>query len=339
MADTLASDLFIPEVAQSYARQAFSESLGMMRFVGGPGSPIEMIGDPVFAQEGQYLERPVFKRIASLGTRRDLTSVSTATDLELTGGNEKAVKVHKKLGPVSYSLDAERVSRAAPGNISMEVGKQFGEFAGQLVRDTLLNAVRGAIAAMTSTLHTVDVWNASARTNLSTALLNRLRYTMSDKSKAGWVTIMRPEAGRDLIDELIGRGTNLGDAAVLDGILQRQLGMSIEEVAAAALTTADAGFDKAHTLLLGPGAVQIGFSLPLTIYPEFQDISKEQVLMRARADFDYWVGIRGMAYNSGAGGANPTDATLLSSANWSVVYSDAREVNLAEGVHNAAGLS
>jgi len=342
MAETLASDLFIPEVAAQYARQAFVENMDVMSLIGGPGSgaPIELVNDPVFSSEGQYLSMPVFKRISSLGTRRDLTSVSAVTDLELTSGDEKAVKVHKKLGSVVHSLDAGRLSRASSEQISAEIGMQFGESAFLMLRETILNAARGAIAAMTTTAHTHDVWSATVRTNLSRTLINALKAKFGDSREKVKAVICRSESMQDLVDEYLGAGvTGIADEATRAGIILSSLGVSLTMCDSAALTTADGGFNKAHALILGPGAIKVGYSLPLTVYPPFLDTSKEQVLLRARGDVDYWVGIKGMGYNSGAGGANPTDAALLSAANWSVVYSDHREVLLGELVHNASAFA
>ena len=334
MADTLPADMFIPEVAREYARQEFVENLSMMELMGpGADSPIQLVNDPAFGSKGEYIQRPVFKRIASLGTRRDLTSTSAVTDLELTVGNEKAVKVHKKLGGVSFSLDAVRLSGAV--GLSMEIGKQFGENAATLVRDTLLSTIRGAIAAMTTTAHTHDVWNASARTNISPELIQDWLDKFDDRQEKVSALIIHNKMMGDLIKNYLGRGVQ----GVVDQQLQRKiitetLGRRVHHLTSSILTTADAGNDKYRAVALGPGAVELGFSLPLEIYPPFLDTSKEQVMVRARADIDYWVGVKGMGYNSGAGGANPTDATLLSSANWSVVCSDAREVLLGELVAN-----
>jgi len=340
MADTIPSDLFIPEVAAEYARQAFVDNIDILGVIGSsPDSPIQLLNDPVFGSEGQYYEMPVFKRISSLVTRRDITSTSTITPLELTGGNEKAVKVHKKIGTVSYSLDAARVSRARPGAISQEIGMQAGEQLATAMRETIINTIRGALAAMTTTEHTTDVWDATARTNLTPQQINALLNNFGDNrdmARRG-VLLGRSEARQDLINFYLGLGVQgVADVAVRGGDIP-PLGMPFFMADSAALTTADAGNDKYHTLLIAPGGVRVWFTLPLTVYPEFQDTSAEQVLMRWRADADYAVGVCGMGYNSGAGGANPTDATLLSSANWSVVYSDDKEVKLAELVHNYSG--
>ena len=333
MAVTTASDLFIPEVSAEYGRQAFVDNLSLMALMGGAGAPIELANDPVLATSGEYGQRPVFKRISSLVTRRDLSSVAAVTDLELVGGNEQVVKVHKKVGGVAYTLDAGRVSKASAEQISAEIGRQAGEAVSLAVRETLLNAIRGGIAAMSATAHTRTVWNASSRTNLSPEEIESLMDLLGDRREMMSALITRSQPLGDLIRNYQGRGVSgIADVQLARRSIQDTTGRAIYMADSAALTTSDAGFDKYHTLALGPGAVQLGFSLPLTIYPPFLDTSLEQVLVRWRADVDYWIGIRGLAYQ--VGGANPTDAALLSSANWGVVYTDHREVLLAELVHN-----
>ena len=338
MAVTTASDLFTPEVSLEYGRQAFVDSLALMALMGGPGSPIEVANDPVFAQEGQYLSRPIYKRISSLVTKRDLTSVSTVTDLELTGGDEKAVKMHKKIGGVARTLDASRVSRSHDEQLSAEIGRQAGEQAAVAVRDSILNAMIGAIAAIASTLHTRTSWAAAARTNLSPEELQSFNNLFGDRQGLISDYITRSEPMGDMITNYLGRGvTGVADVQLRQRILKDTLGRNILAMDAAALTTADAGFDKYHTLAIGPGAIQMGYSLPLTVYPPFLDTSTEQVLVRWRADFDFWIGIRGMAYQSGVGGANPTDSVLATSSSWGVIYSDVREVLLGQDTHNYSG--
>lgn len=339
MAETLPADLYIPTLAMDYARQAFVTKLHLLeRFMGtAPGSPIRMMNDPTFQTQGQYLDRPVFKRIASLGSRRDLTSVSAVTDLELTSGNEKMVKVHKKLGGVKYSLDVGRVTKASAEEVSAEVGRQCGEAAAEMVQATLIAATIGALDAMTDTAHTHAPWNASARTNLRPEVLNAGLAKMGDSRSdiVGFLT--RSEPLQDLVDHYLGMGVSgVADAAVRGEVLP-PLGKALIAVDDSNLTAADAGHDKYHTLGYGADAVQIQFTLPLTMYPPFLDTSTEQVCYRIRGDFDYALGVRGMGYNSGAGGANPTDATLLSSANWSGVYSSHKEVQLIKITHNYSG--
>jgi hypothetical protein len=109
----------------------------------------------------------------------------------------------------------------------------------------------------------------------------------------------------------------------------------------ALLTTADAGFDKLTTLLIGAGAIQVWFNLPMTVYPMFQVLDQEQVLNRWRADFDFSIGAHGVAYDYVVGGANPSDSALATTTNWeagSPIYSNRKEVRILSAVHNGSSV-
>ena len=57
---------------------------------------------------GDYDYRSFIKKIASLVTRRDTTSVSAATDLAVAMDEVISVKLNRKIGPVAQTLDAWR---------------------------------------------------------------------------------------------------------------------------------------------------------------------------------------------------------------------------------------
>ncbi len=120
-------------------------------------------------------------------------------------------------------------------------------------------------------------------------------------------------------------------------MLTNTLGMDFAMTDDSTLTVADAGFDKYITLLVGPGALQLWFTLPMTIYPMFQTTLPEQVLNRWRADSDFAVGTHGATYDSANGGANPTDAALATSTNWDSTVSSHKEVKIIKIVHNYSG--
>lgn len=346
MAVTNPSDLFIPEVSADYSSQAFVQSLELMNNLIGPvgsGSPIEIMNDPIFGVEGQYFQRPIFKRVGStLVARRDVTSNSNTTPVNITGDNEIGVKVHRRIGPLNYTLDALNISRATPENFSAEVGKQIGEELALNMQHTIIATALGILAGVGSTVNTYSPWNATSRTNLSPAVLNATLNLMGDqrnKFKSGAHIVTRSECVLDLTNDGIGRSyQGVGDRALQGAMNVNTLGMGDPlMVDDALLTTADAGFDKYTTILFGAGAMQIWFTKPLTMYPVFQNTLPEQVEMRIRGDADFALGTHGAKYDSTNGGANPTDATIATSTNWDSTYTSAKEVRLLSAVHNYSG--
>lgn len=346
MAVTNPSDLFIPEVCLDYSRQAFTQSLQLYNGLMGPagrGAPIEIVDEPMFDVQGQYIQRPVFKRIGSgLVARRDVTSNSTVTPVNLTGDNDIGVKINRRIGPVDVTKDAARLSKATPEEISAEIGKQAGEELALNVQTSVINALVGIVGGVTASANTYTAWSATSRTNLSPSVLNATLNLMGDYRETfrkGAKILTRSECVLDLANDGIGRSyTNVGDRA-LQGVLGvNTLGMGEPVVVdAAPLTVPDAGFDKYYTLLLGAGAMQIYFPLPLTIYPLFQILDQEQVLDRWRADFDFALSTNGAKWDVSNGGANPTDASLATTTNWDATFTRHQEVKILQAIHNYSG--
>lgn len=344
MSVTNPSDLFIPEVCNEYARQAFMTSLEFMNLcVGGDNAPVQIMNDPVFAMEGQYLQRPVFKRMSDPVARRDITSNSSLTPGKLNGTNEIAVKVHRRLGPTDVSLDTARLTKANADQISQEIGQQYGEYLAANFQHTMIAAALGIIGGMTSTVHTSTVWAAAARTNLSPDLLNtglQLMADQRDRFVREAVIVTRSESMKDLFTDAIGRPLpDVGGRAIGSGAMNTNtFGMPYAMVDDSLLTTADDGFDKYTTLLLGKGFMQVWFTLPLTMYPVFGPIlDQEQVIIRIRGDADMAIGTHGAQYDTANGGANPSDATIATVTNWDPVYSSHKEVRGVSLVHNYSG--
>lgn len=342
MSITNVSDLFVPEVCAEYANKAFVQSLGLYSLMGpeGSGAPIELMSDPVVAVEGQYKQRPVLDQMGSaLVTRQDITSNSGVTPQKMTGSNEQMVKLFRKIGPVDFTYNVPIVTRADGEQLSRALGEQAGQQLALNYQESILAALNGMVDAMTATAHTNTVWAAATRTNLSPSVLSSGLALMGDRREFFKKTariVTRSECAVDLQNDGIGRSyPNVGDRALQGARNTNTLGMGDPvEIDSSRLTVADAGFDKYITLLLGSGCLQIDFCQPMKIYPLLNILDNEQAQYRWRADSAALLGGHGLSYNSGAGGANPTDTNLASSANWSVVYSQAREVQIIKNIHN-----
>lgn len=340
MSTTLISDLYTPTVALEYARQAFSTSLELMGNAMGPGqeAPIQLVNPGDLTNGGVYLDSPVYTRISSLVTKRDRTSVAGITGLKLAGVNEKGVLMSKKVGHVEYTPDAEFLSKARPGDISREVGLQAGEAAAAQIQSSVINALIGALAAMTTTAHTSTIWAAGARTNLTPSALVGALQLMGDFQSKIKHWLMRSEGSTDLFSDAIGRGyQGVGDQALQGDRSRNTLGRGFSVVDDAILTVADAGFDKYITIGLGQMSVRVMIVRPLFFYEEVQYVNTEQVTRHIRADFDFLIQIPGFEYDSATAGANPTDTVLSTSTSWLPRYTSAKEVPIVNIIHNYSG--
>ena len=344
------SDFFIPEVCLDYASQAFTQSLGVMQNLVGPvgsGAPIEVMNEPIMgiADMGQYYQRPVFNRMGSGAVvRRDVTSNSDTTPVNLTGTNEIAVKMNRRCGPIDMTVDSMRLTKATPAEVSAEIGNQIGQEMALNIQTTIIAAAVGIIGGVSGAANTKTVWAAASRTNLSPSLLNAALALMGDyreQFRRSARILTRSEALQDMIDDATGRGFQGVANLALQGTLNTNTyGMGDPIIVDSAnLTVADAGFDKCLTLLLGAGFMQIWFPLPLTIYEVFQTTLPEQVLRRWRADFDFCIGAHGCQYDTVNGGANPTNAAIATTTNWDSNFTRHQEVKGIEIVHNASGFA
>ena len=346
MAVTMPSDLFLPQLALTYTRQAFNDSIQLMqRLVSAdPSSPVQLINDPTM-EVSQYLQQPRFARMGlGLISVRDITSNSTATVQKMTAVNDIGVKLHRKVGPVEWTYDAARLAglghddetRAAM--ISAEYGRQVGEYMALHIQRSVVAALKGMVEGMTSTAHTSTVWNATSRTNLSPAVLNAGLNLMADARDSITSWVMRSESVQDLYTDAIGRSyPNVGDQALRGNTDTNTLGKVKAMIDDPSLTSSPGGFNKFFTLGLGSQCLQVYATLPFTSYVPFIATERETVTVRLRGDFDIELAPRGFQWNSVAGGANPSDSALATSTNWTPTYTSHKEVKIIEIVHNYSG--
>lgn len=347
MADayTLPADLFIPEAAQEYIGFEFYSNLGVLDVLTSLGplgdrAPIRITNFDVLSRGGQYVEQPVFKQISSLATRRNYASGGSAVDtLKLEGRNDIGVQLAVKLGPVALTGDAAIVSLAQEGGLEMEFARQAARSFREYVQTAVVLAAKAAITNMTSSAHTHDVWNATDRTNLSPLQIAKGKQKMGDRLAALSAMILRSESWYDLFSEQAGRGTPGADLASAEGNVS-SVGLAWQVADEAALTTADAGFDKAHALLLGPGFIELDMR-GFRFYAAEERLDTESVHQIVRGDAEFVLRVPGMQWDKTNGGANPTNDTsgVGLSTNWDPTYTDAREVNGVLVTANSALLS
>ena len=339
MADafTLYSDLYVPEALQRYIGYEFYKSLGALEVLtsGGPlgdRAPVKLVGFDALKNGGHYIHQPVIKPVSSLVTKRDIASGGSGVDtLKFESRDDVGVALRSRIGPIAISEDV-KVAGAMPETLAQEFVRQGSRQLAEYIQGAVILAWKAAVDNMTSTAHTLSVWNASARTNLSTGLLMRGFQKMSDRFMDVSGLLMRSESFYDLFLEQDGKGVSLEPAST--GSI-KTLGRAFAVVDDATLTTADAGHDKYHTLWGGAGGLELEIQA-LKIYTQEQRLDTESVHNILRADADFVIRIPGMQWDVTNGGVNPAISTsgVGLSTNWDPTYSDAREVKLGLVTHN-----
>ena len=333
MADafTLYSDLYVPEALRRYIGYEFYNSLGLIQKLTSAGplgdrAPIRLVGFDELKTGGHYIHQPVIKEVSSLVTKRDIANGGSAVDtLKFESRDDIGVACRAKIGPVAVSEDV-KIAGIMPDALAQEFARQGARQFAKHVQDAVILAWKAAVDNMTSTAHTLSVWSATARTQMSTGLLRRGFEKMTDRQDVITGILFRSEPEYDLFIEQDGKGVSLapaGDGNVLT--LNRAWAM----VNDATLTTADAGFDKYHTLWGGEGGVELEVT-GMKMYMKEERLDTESVHSILRADADFIVRIPGMKWDVTNGGVNPaiTTSGIGLSTNWDVTYTDHREVKL-----------
>lgn len=340
MAITIPSDLFLRTLALPVFSYNFYKNMDLMKgFMGeDPMSPIVVDGID-FMASGEYADQPVLKPISSLIQVRDYTSGGSAlTAAKLQTRNDNGVFC-RFTALVNLGEDASRI---AWGTTQQRLVQHFLEQIAlewpALIQTYVIAIAKAAIDNMTSTLHTKNVWNASARTNLSNGLILQGLALLTDKQQQYFgggrgVLVTRAESNYDLANYQLGAGVQgIADNMVRQGIPQTN-GIPYVLAQDASLTVTDAGFDKYITIGIGPGAIRIKLEVPRFYAPD-QRLDTVSVSNFLRCDMDVYFEVPGMQYDKTNGGANPSLATIGTSTNWDPTYSDDREIPMFELIHN-----
>jgi len=283
-------------------------------------------------QKGDYEKSTFIDEISSLTSRRDTTSVSTATDLAMTQSEQVAVKMNRKIGPVAQTLDAWRKIGASAATMYLMFGRQVGEAVTLDYFNSALTAVTAALRGQSALLYDAED-NASTKTLNHTNLVDGLAKAGDGAgSIVAWV--MHSKSYFDLMKNAISDNVfQVGGVTITNGTVA-SLGRPIIISDASSLTeTSGSSATTYLTLGLRADAVAV-------IQSEAQEVISdvvsglENIVMRLQGEYAMNIKVKGMAWDVTNGAANPTDAALGTSTNWDKVATDDRSLPGVMVVHN-----
>ncbi len=158
-------------------------------YFNGAGNSIRLTTE---SSVGDYAKETFFQNISSVVSRRDTTSVASATDLALTQDEMVSVKLNRKFGPVAQTLDAfKKIGRSAgEDSLSFLVGTQIAKAMEVDMLDRLLQGFVAATVNQTGDL-VHDAWSDGGTLD-TTDLVNGLaKFGDAANRIAAWV--MRSE--------------------------------------------------------------------------------------------------------------------------------------------------
>lgn len=269
---------------------------------------------------GHYSKEAFFEDVASLVTRRDITSVGTASDLDMTQDEVISVKVNRKVGPVLKTLDSFRKA----GISEAEASRAFGRLAAdRKLKDMINTALIAAEAAIQgNTAMNLDITSESTKT-ASVAALNRTLAKFGDAAGDIVFWVMHSKPAFDVVGQQITAGVfGVSNLIQISGPLQTILGRGYAMCDAPALTDANgSAADSYNTLGLVQGAVEVIETEPDVFFTEVVG-GLENLARRFQSEHAFNIKIKGFKYNV-AGGVNPSDATIGTTSNWTqVAYDD-----------------
>ena len=279
------------------------------------------------SRRGEYAKESFFKNIANLVTRRDTTSVSSATDLLLSMEEIISVKLNRKVGPVNQTYDAfaKVAMDMTPEAFSILLGNMIGKAMQVEMLNTALRAARAALVSNANTAHTVATNGTITTTDLVTGLS---KFGDAAGSISAWV--MHSKVWFDLVKHQIGSSGN-GD--VVSGIvvqaanpltLNRPVIVTDSDALTVSGGSGSTAYTDYHTLGLTAQGIAIENSESERVVLD-EVTGLENLVVRLQGEYAYNAGLKGFRWDT-TKGANPNDAAIGTGANWVKAVSDDKAI-------------
>jgi hypothetical protein len=279
------------------------------------------------SKRGQYAKESFFKSISSLVTRRDTTSVASATDLALTMDELISVKLNRKVGPVAQTLDAFKKVQMSAGedSLSFLIGTQVAKAMEVDMLNSVLRAGRAALNAQAAVKYTVP----TSGTMTTASLVNGLAKFGDAAQRVGaWV--MHSKVFFDLMLHQIGTSAN-GDivaGAVVQAANPLTLNRPVIVTDSDSLIVTAGSGSAATTDYMTLGLTEQGLvvenSEQETMVTDLVT-GLENLVVRLQGEYAFNLGVKGFKWDVTNGGANPSDTAVGTGTNWDVAMSSYKD--------------
>lgn len=264
--------------------------------------------------KGDYEQESFVPEIASLISRRDITSIASATDLKMTQLEKVGVKVNRKIGPVAQTLDAFRKIARDPQTFSLLLGQQYGK---AVLVDYVDTSIKAAVAALANQADVLYDGTAGEMTH-STLAAGLAKFGDNAKNIKCWV--MHSKVWFDLVQQSItDKITNVADVTINNGTAA-SLGRPVIVTDSAELIVSGTP-DQYYTLGLVESGVEIDESEEREVVSELVT-GLENLVMRIQGEYAFNLALKGFAWDMTNGGVNPTNGALGTASNWDKVATD-----------------
>lgn len=270
---------------------------------------------------GEYEYTSFFQDTSGLISRRDLTSVASATDLAVTQDEFISVKVARKIGPVAQTLDAFRkIGRGANDqSLSFLIGTQVAK--GVQV-DQLNNALRALVAAIGVQ---TDLIHDGGGNNITTTDLADGLSKFGDMADRILMWIMHSRVFWDLVKDQITLNIDGVSNFAVANASPITLNRPVLITDSTSLIASGSPDDRYYTLGLAADGCIVEDSEETTMHAELVT-GLENLVVRLQGEIAYNLQVKGTKWDVSNGGANPTDATVGTGSNWDKVVADVKDM-------------
>lgn len=275
---------------------------------------IQLIGA---RQKGHYEKESFMKAISGIVSRRDITSTAVVTDLALTQGENVAVKINRKIGPVANTLDSFRKIASDPQEFSFILGQQWGK---AMAVDMINTGIAGVAAALNNVAALKnDVTGAATKTMTHTHLVTTMAK-MGDASNGITAFVMHSSPYFALMSQAIAdKVFEVAGATIYAGTIAT-FNRPVIVLDAPALLIAGAP-NTYNTLALVQGGVTVTESEQREVVSDLVT-GLEQLVLRVQGEYAYSLGVKGFTWDVANGSSNPSDAAIATGSNWDQTATD-----------------
>lgn len=276
-------------------------------------------------KQGHYENESFFKSLSSLVSRRDITSVSAATDTALTQGEMVRVKLNRKIGPVAQTLDAFRKISLDPGEMSFILGQQTGKAIALDYLNTALSAVDAAVSGIAALNYDASALSSPDRATLDHTNMVRVMAKFGDASNRLQAWVMHSKPFFDLMENSVAdKIFEIASVTIYAGSVAT-FGRPVIVTDSSSLYTTTSAGTTYQVLGLVDNAVVVEESEERQIASDLIT-GLENLVMRIQGEYAFNLGVKGFAWDTTNGASNPTANAVATSTNWDKVATDNKQL-------------
>ena len=280
---------------------------------------------------GHFAYESFFNNTGSLVARRDTEATTDVDDIAVTQDEDITVKLNRRIGPFSGTLDQFKKVGKSPEEISFVFGQRTGVDIAVDYLNTLIRALGAALSGVTTGGPTNAGLNYSAlaaatKTMTHSHLAGGLSR-MGDRASRIVVWVMHSKPYFDLVQQSIADNVfQIAGMAIMSGT-PATLGRPVLVTDSDALVTtgggSSSGVDAYHTLGLVADAGWVIESEERSVVSDVIT-GKANLIQRIQGEHAFNLGVKGFKWDVGNGLKNPTDNTLATASNWDKVAADVK---------------